>query len=99
MKLDAVHQLLQVVATAAQLDPVALSRADTAIRREFGGSALRIQERATVTLDDIDARLRARKPVAVIAHEVGLSRATVYRMLGKRRSKSRTADTQCDIKA
>ena len=33
--------------------------------------------------------LRQRKPVSVIASEVGLSRATVYRMLGRSRMKNR----------
>jgi DNA invertase Pin-like site-specific DNA recombinase len=99
MKIDAVQQLLQVVATAAHIDHAALARADTAIRREFGGAALRIQPKAPVTIDEIDSRLRARKPVAMIAHEVGLSRATIYRMLGRRKSKSRTPAQPCDNKA
>jgi len=87
MKPDAVQQLLAVVGSVTQIDAAALLKADTAIRREFAGAALRIQPRAPVTIEDIDTRLRARKPVAVIACEVGLSRATVYRMLGKSRSK------------
>ena len=81
MKVDAVQELLKIVGEVAQVDPVALSRADEAIRREFGGTAVRIQQRAPVTREQIDAGLRQRKPVAVIASEVGLSRATVYRML------------------
>lgn len=87
MKIDAVQQLLRVVSEAAQIDHTALARCDQAIRREFGGAALRIQPKAPVTIDDIDARLRQRKPVAMIAAEVGLSRATIYRMLGKKRTK------------
>lgn len=84
MKPDAVQQLLKVVSEAANLEPQALARCDQAIRREFGGAALRIQPRAPVTVDDIDARLRQRKPVATIAIEVGLSRATIYRMLARK---------------
>lgn len=83
MKPDAVQQILEIVGTHAQVDTAALSRAEKAIRQEFGGTALRIQPRAPVTLAQIDAGLRAKKPVAVIANEVGLSRATVYRMLGR----------------
>lgn len=93
MKTDAVHRILEVVGSVAQLDAAALSRADQAIRREFGGAAMRIQQKAPVTIQDIDMRLRARKPVAVIAHEVGLSRATVYRMLSRKYAK-KTAETK-----
>ena len=89
MKADAVQQILEIVGNVAKVDALALSRADQAIRREFGGVALRIQPRAPVTIDQIDAGLRQRKPVAVIAAEVGLSRATIYRMLGKNSIKSR----------
>lgn len=89
MKPDAVQQILEIVGTVAQVDARALSRADQAIRRELGGTELRIQPRAPVSLEQIDAGLRQRKPVSVIASEVGLSRATVYRMLGKGRRKNR----------
>jgi hypothetical protein len=89
MKTDAVHQILQLVGTVAQLDRAALSRADMAIRREFGGKAMRIQPRAPVTIEQIDAELRQRKPVAVIADEVGISRSTIYRMLERNRIKNR----------
>lgn len=90
IKPDAVQQILEIVGSVAQIDAGALSRADQAIRREFGGTAMRIQPRAPVTIDQIDAGLRLRKPVAMIAAEVGLSRATIYRMLGKTRIKNRT---------
>lgn len=89
MKTDAVQQILEIVGTVAKIDAMALSRADQAIRREFGGTAMRIQPRAPVTLEQIDAGLRQRKPVAAIAAEVGLSRATIYRMLGKSSIKNR----------
>ena len=89
MKVDAVQELLKIVGEVAQVDALALSRADQAIRREFGGTAMRIQPRAPVTLEQIDAGLRQRKPVAAIASEFGLSRATIYRMLGRSRVKNR----------
>ena len=87
MKPDAVQQILEIVGTVAQVDPLALSRADQAIRREFGGTAMRIQPRAPVSLEQIDAGLRQRKPVAIIAAEVGISRATIYRMLRRKSRK------------
>lgn len=89
MKADAVQQILEIVGTVARVEPAALARADRAIRQEFGGTAVRIQPRAPVTMEQIDAGLRQRKPVAAIAAEVGLSRATVYRMLGRSRIKNR----------
>ena len=93
MKPDAVQQILEIVSSVAGVAPAALSRADQAIRREFGGTAVRIQPRAPVTLEQIDAGLRLRKPVAMIAAEVGLSRATVYRMLGRKNRKKPGAET------
>lgn len=89
MKIDAVTQLLQVVGEVTQMDRAALSRADQAIRREFGGKAMRIQPRAPLTIEQIDAELRQRKTVAVIADEVGISRSTIYRMLERNRAKNR----------
>ncbi len=97
MKPDAVQQILEIVGTVAKVDALALSRVDQAIRREFGGCHVRIQPRAPVTIDQIDEGLRKRKPVAVIASEVGLSRATIYRMLGRNSGKNRNkqgAETQ-----
>lgn len=97
MKPDAVQMILKIVGDVATVDPAAILRAEMAIREEFGGKSLRIQHRAPVTLDQIDAGLRQRKPVAVIAAEVGLSRASIYRMLGKNRvkvSRKRTTETR-----
>ena len=87
MKPDAVQQILKVVGETAGIEPQALARCEQAIRREFGGAALRIQPRAPITIDDIDARLRQRKPVAAISVELGLSRATIYRMLARKSRK------------
>lgn len=97
MKTDAVGRILHVIGTVAPMDHAAIARVEAALRNEFGGSAVRIEARAPVTLEQIDAGLRQRKPVAVIAEEVGLSRATIYRMLGKKRAgnrKKRDAETQ-----
>ncbi len=93
MKPDAVQQILEIVGTVAQVDALALSRVDQAIRREFGGAELRIQARPPVTMAQIDEGLRARKPVAMIATEVGLSRATIYRMLGRKNRKNSGGET------
>lgn len=75
-----------MVGEATQIDTQALARAEQAIRREFAGARLRIEPRAPLTIEDIDVRLRQRKPVAAIAPELGVSRATIYRMIGRTRN-------------
>ena len=89
MKHDAVHELLKVVGEVTQLAGADIARADEAIRREFGGRAMRIQPRAPLTIDHVDAELCRRKTVADIAGEVGISRSTIYRMLERNRVKNR----------
>lgn len=66
---------------APALDAAAAARLEHAIRARWGGERVPILERAPVTLEQIDQRLRARMPVTEIAEDVGLSRATIYRML------------------
>lgn len=87
MKPDAVTEILKIVCAVAAVEPDAVSRADVAIRAEFGGRSVKISERAPVTLEQIDAGLRQRKTVAVMASEFGISRASIYRILGQRRMK------------
>lgn len=70
--------LLQDVIVLAPQDA---ARIEAALRQRFGGSVVHIAERPPVTVADIDAGLRNRKPVALIAKETGVSRATIYRML------------------
>ena len=88
MKVDAVQELLRVVGEAAQIDAQALARCEQAVRREFGGATLRIQPRAPITIADIDGMLRQRRPVSAIAPQLGISRATVYRIIERSRKKS-----------
>jgi DNA invertase Pin-like site-specific DNA recombinase len=79
----------QFVALAREI-PV--DRLDGEIRARFGGQQVRIDRKpppVRPTLDDIDARLRDRKPVTAISAELGVSRATIYRMLNTGRGKSR----------
>lgn len=83
MKPDAVQQILEIVIAHTHIDATVLSRLDKAIRQEFGGSSLKVQHRPPVTIEQINEGLRQRKPVAAIAVDLQLSRATVYRMIGR----------------
>jgi DNA invertase Pin-like site-specific DNA recombinase len=83
---DAVHRILDIVGTATGLDPQALAAAEQKLRHELGGQQLRIAERPPITLERINAGLRARLPVVEIAAGLGVSRATIYRHLGRKKS-------------
>lgn len=85
MKLDPVQQIVAIVETIAPLGPVRQQVA-AAIRRELGGTEVRIPLREPVTLEQINAGLFARVPVRQIASELGVSRATIYRRLSSRKS-------------
>lgn len=79
---------------APGVDAAAEMSIETAIRSRFGGREVRIDRQAPAarpTMGDIDDRLRQRKPVTAIAAELGVSRATIYRMLNAGRGKSRRA--------
>ena len=86
---DDAPELIGLVNEIVGLQGADARRLDAALRARYGGEAVRIAERPPVTLGEIDAGLRERKPVRVIAEEVGLSRATIYRMLGNRKNLSK----------
>ena len=89
MKRDPVQEIVAIV---DRLRPLGESRpaVEAAIRREFGGEEIRIPRRAPVTLEAVNAGLYAGLPVREVARDLGISRATVYRMLAAPR-KSRPA--------
>lgn len=77
----------EFVALARETPP---DRLETEIRARFGGLQVRITAtppRPAPTVDDVDARLRQRMPVVAIAAELGVSRATIYRLLHAGRAK------------
>lgn len=83
MRPDFVADVLARLRAAADLEPSAAASLERAIRQTYGGQTLRILPREPVTLEQINAALRTGKPVRVIARELGISRATIYRRLAK----------------
>lgn len=86
-KLDFVAEVV-ALAGKAGLDAKASARLENEVRCRFGGQRVRIEERAPITLERIDATMRQGKPVAVVAAELGCSRMTIYRHLKKKPQKS-----------
>lgn len=81
MKIDFVAQVVALARETAQIDERAAREIEARLRSEHGGRTVRIAERAPLTPEFIDSRLRERKSVREIANESSVSRATVYRML------------------
>ncbi len=71
----------------AGIDQAAASRLESELRKRHGGQLVKI-ERPLVTYEMISEGLRQSKPVARIADEIGVSRATLYRRLKARKSHS-----------
>jgi DNA invertase Pin-like site-specific DNA recombinase len=82
---DHAARIAAIACQALAADQNASARVEAALRRELGGQQVRIAERPPITVEAINAGLRERKPVRVIAAELGVSRATLYRHLGKPR--------------
>lgn len=82
---DHAARIAAIACQALAADPAAGRQIEAALRRELGGQQVRIAERPPITLDAINAGLRERKPVRVIAAELGVCRATLYRYLAKPR--------------
>lgn len=83
MKPDFVSELVALAGEVAGVDASAAARLDAELRGRFGGKQVRIAERPPLTVERIDAELRQRKPVRQVAADLGVSRATIYRYLGK----------------
>jgi len=88
--LNFVTELLDLVQETVPLDDHSRSRLRHLIRLRFGGRRIRIhaQAPARVDLAAVETRLRERTPIRVIAQDIGVDRATIYRMLhSSRRSR------------
>lgn len=88
MKPDFVAEFVALARDTAGIDARAAQQIEARLRSDYGGQTVRIAERPPVTPEFIDARLRERKSVREIAGEVGMSRATIYRMLNQPKSKA-----------
>lgn len=85
---DHAARIAAIACQALDADSAAGRQIEDALRRELGGQHVRISERAPITLDAINAGLRERKPIRVIAAELGVNRATLYRHLKAKTRKS-----------
>lgn len=93
-KHDHAAEIAQMAADMLVLAPREAAKFENELRARFGGASLRIAPTPPVTPEVVDAGLRARKPVAVIATELGVSRATIYRLLHREKSQvARKRDT------
>lgn len=88
---DFAQQFVALAQQVAGIDADAARRIEIALRAQHGGRSVRILPgpvRPAPTLEMIDAGLRERKPVRQIAQELGVHRATLYRLLNRRPAKS-----------
>ena len=87
-KPDFAAEFVALAREVAEIDASASVRIEAELRRRYGGEQVRIAERAPLTLSVIDGLLRERKPVRQVANELGVSRATIYRHIGRKNIKS-----------
>lgn len=86
-RFDFVEELADI-AYESGIRPEAVNVLKSKLRRDFGGLTVTIARREPVTLERVNAALRAQKSVRTISKEMGLSRSTIYRMLSCRKSHS-----------
>lgn len=83
---DFAAQFAALACEIAGADPSRVQLLEHELRRRYGSTCVRITPRPPVTLERINARLQAGLKVREIARETGLSRSTIYRHLGRRKS-------------
>lgn len=83
---DFAEQFSVLACEIAGADPSRAPLIERELRRRFGRTSVRIQPSPPVTLDRINAGLRAGCSVREIARDTGVSRSTIYRHLGRRKS-------------
>lgn len=92
-RIDFACEIVGLMREVGGVDPAAACKVEIELRRRYGGKVLQIERRPVVTIDDVNSALRQRKPVRVIAAETGLSRSTIYRMLGTKSLKRPAPET------
>lgn len=86
---DFVAQVAALAAEVAGADPARLPRLERELRRRFGSMCVWIPAQPPeppISLERVNAGLRAGRSVREIAGETGVSRSTIYRLLGSRKS-------------
>ena len=86
MKRDFATEFVALAREVAAVSPDAGARLESELRQRYAGEPIRIAERPPVTPERVDELLRQRKPVRVVAADLGVSRATIYRLLKPRKS-------------
>lgn len=86
---DFVAQVAALACEIAGADPARVPRLERELRRRFGSTCVWIPSQPpepAVSLERVNAGLRAGRTVREIAGETGVSRSTIYRLLGRRKS-------------
>lgn len=85
---DFVAQVAALACEIAGADPARAPRLERELRRRFGSTCVWISSQSPepVSLERVNAGLRAGRTVREIAGETGVSRSTIYRLLGSRKS-------------
>jgi len=81
MKTDFATEFVALAVEIAAVSPDAGARLEAELRARYAGRPVRISVEAPVTLERIDGLLRQRMPVREVAIHLGVSRATIYRMI------------------
>lgn len=90
---DHTAEIVRLVAQVVPASAFSPPELEHALRAKYGGKALHISERAPVTVERINEGLAQRQSVVAIAEATGVHRATIYRMLGRKKSQ---AKARCD---
>lgn len=83
---DFVRELIAVARETLVIAPHEAEKLDFAVRSRFAGASYLVTDVPPVTVDDINEQLRMRAPVRLIAANLGVSRATIYRRLHEHRA-------------
>lgn len=77
---------IAALAAAAAGAPEAGARIEARLRAELGGQRVRIEQKAPITVEMVEAGLRRGLPVSKVAATMGVHRSTLYKLIGKSRA-------------
>lgn len=90
---DFACQVVGLMREFAEVDADCAAKVESELRRRYAGKQVTVERRAPLTQDDIDFALRRRMSVKDIAQQNGVSRSTIYRMIGSKSLKRRSLET------